>query len=91
MPSQNVERTIGSVVIGVIAGAFSSWVSAAYLTMYGLVSGRIKLLEHPHAWHPWEIWTMAISLAVGVMTTIFVSRSLFKRGQAAVKSKRLGR
>ena len=82
MPSQNVERAIGSIVIGVIAGAFTSWVLAAYLTMYGLFSGRINLIEYPevqpHPWHPWEIWTIAISIAVGVATTIFVSRSLFK-------------
>jgi hypothetical protein len=95
MSRENLEtRAIGSVVIGVMAGAVASYITAIYLTMYALVSGRIKILEYPAVqpgqWRTWDIWTLAISLAVGVMTTIFVSRSLFKRGQAAVKSKQLG-
>ena len=96
MSRENLEnRAIGSVVAGVVAGAAASYITAIYFAMYGLATGRIKILEYPAVqpghWRPWDIWTLAISLAVGVMTTIFVARTLFKRGQAAVTSKRLGR
>jgi ABC-type long-subunit fatty acid transport system fused permease/ATPase subunit len=95
MSRENLEnRAIGSVVVGVVSGAVASYITAGYLTLYALVSGRIKLIEYtpvqPGHWRSWDIWTIAISLAVGVMTTIFVSRSLFKWGEAAVKSKQLG-
>ena len=96
MSRENLERAIGSVVIGVMAGGVASYICAGYLTVCGLLSGRFKLIEYPAPvqplpWRSWDIWTIAISLAIGVMTTTFVSRSLFKWGQAAVKSKRLGR
>jgi hypothetical protein len=95
MSNENLEKAIGSVVVGVVAGAAASYITAIYFAMFALATGRIKILEYPAVqsghWRSWDIWTMAISLAVGVMTTIFVSRSLFKRGQAAVKSKQLGR
>jgi hypothetical protein len=92
MSDENLEKAIGSVVVGVVAGAATAYITAIYFAMYGLATGRIKILEYPAVqpghWRSWDIWTMSISLAVGVMTTIFVSRSLFKRGKAAIESKR---
>jgi hypothetical protein len=95
MREENLERAIGSVVIGIIAGGVVSYICAGYLTVYVLLSGRFKLVEYPVTvqpvrWRSWDTWTIAISLVAGVMTTIFLSRSLFRWGQAAAKSKSLG-
>jgi high-affinity Fe2+/Pb2+ permease len=94
MSRESIEnRAVGSVIVGVVVGAIVGFFSAAYLTMYGLASGRLKLIEYPvpipHRWSAWEIWTIGIGVTVGVLTAIFVSRTLFKSGQAADKSKRL--
>ena len=95
MREENLERAIGSVVIGVIAGGVVSYICAGSLTVYGLLSGRFKLIEYPAPvqplpWRSWDTWTIAISLVAGVMTTIFLSRSLFRWRQAVAKSKPLG-
>jgi hypothetical protein len=97
MSRENLEkRGIGSVVIGIMAGGVAFYICAGYLTVYGLLSGRFKLIEYPAPvqpapWRSWDIWTIAISLAVGLVTMTLVSRSLFKWGQAAEKSKPLDR
>jgi len=46
-------------------------ITAIYFAMYAPATGRIKILEYPAVqsghWRSWDIWTIAISLAVGVI------------------------
>jgi hypothetical protein len=48
MSRESIEnRAVGSVIVGVVVGAIVGFFSAAYLTMYGLASGRFNLIEYP--------------------------------------------
>jgi len=82
MPRQNLERAVGSVIIGVIVGALVSGFTAGILITSGLASGRIRLIAYPamgpRHWDSWVIWTIAVSVAVGLTTTIHVSRSVYR-------------
>src|SRR5690349_24813808 len=79
-------RAFGSVIGGVVTGAIVAYFSAAYLTIYAITSGRIKLFEYPVVqptpWTSLEYWILGISLTLGISTAILVSRHLFRESQA---------
>jgi hypothetical protein len=78
------EKIVGSLVLGVLAGAAGFCVSAGIVTLAGLSWGRIKLIDYPQLvprpMGLWEILTFLISLAVAVVTSIFVFRQCIKSG-----------